>query len=293
VLVRTAQRLDLVATSAATCAERLEGIDKRIPERLESSVIAGVTQPPFIEVPLVAEMSYGVTSSTKAHWDRAYTDRSPVDVSWYQKEPTLSLELIRDSGVPKDAPLIDIGGGASTLVDRLWADGFSRLAVLDISATALAHAQRRIREHAGTIEWYEADVTEFSAPHPFVLWHDRATLHFLVDSEDRRRYMEVLKRSLTDHGHVIIATFAIGGPTRCSGLDIVQYDARKLSRELGDDFRLVAERSEVHITPAKTEQRFSYFHFVRIEDKKHLDERLDEALWETFPASDPPAVTPL
>jgi ubiquinone/menaquinone biosynthesis C-methylase UbiE len=186
-----------------------------------------------------------------------------VEVSWYQTEPTLSLELIHDTGIGKDAPIIDVGGGTSLLVDRLHAEGFSRLAVLDVSAAALSRAQRRLGEQAAAIEWYEADVTEFVAPHAFVLWHDRATLHFLVDPTDRKEYFRVLKRSLTHDGHVIIATFAVGGPTKCSGLDIRQYDAKNLSHELGDDFRLVVERSETHVTPAKTEQRFTYFRFVR------------------------------
>jgi 2-polyprenyl-3-methyl-5-hydroxy-6-metoxy-1,4-benzoquinol methylase len=186
-----------------------------------------------------------------------------VEVSWYQTEPTLSLELIHDTGIGKDAPIIDVGGGTSLLVDRLHAEGFSRLAVLDVSAAALSRAQRRLGEQAAAIEWYEADVTEFVAPHAFVLWHDRATLHFLVDPTDRKEYFRVLKRSLTHDGHVIIATFAVGGPTKCSGLDIRQYDAKNLSHELGDDFRLVVERSEIHVTPAKTEQRFTYFRFVR------------------------------
>lgn len=199
----------------------------------------------------------------KEHWEQVYRDKSPLEVSWHQEAPTLSLELIHATGICKDAPIIDIGGGASVLVDRLCAEGFSRLAVLDISPAALAKARRRLGEHARTVEWFVTDVTAFSAPHPFAVWHDRATLHFLTDASDRRKYIEVLKRSLTVDGHVIIATFAVGGPTSCSGLDIVQYDAGRLCLELGDEFRLVDERSELHLTPAGGTQEFAYFRFIR------------------------------
>lgn len=195
----------------------------------------------------------------KQHWDKVYTDKSPLAVSWYQTEPHLSLALIADTGVAKDAPLIDVGGGASVLVDRLHAAGYGRLAVLDISGRALAHARTRLGAAAGDIDWYEADVTQFSAPHRFALWHDRAVFHFLTDPNDRRRYVETLKRTLLPDGHVIMAAFAIGGPTRCSDLDIVQYDAAKLTAELGAEFELLAERSEVHRTPAQKDQLFAFF----------------------------------
>jgi ubiquinone/menaquinone biosynthesis C-methylase UbiE len=199
----------------------------------------------------------------KSHWEKVYSDKSPLEVSWYQKAPELSLQLIRDSGIKKDEPLIDVGGGASILVDRLHTEGFNHLAVLDISAKALAWAQKQLGEAAEKVEWFESDVTEFAAPHPFMLWHDRAVFHFLTKAVDRKRYVEVLKRTLAAEGHLIIAAFAIGGPTRCSGLDIVQYDARKLSAELGTEFQLVEECSELHITPGSSEQQFTYFRFVR------------------------------
>ena len=187
----------------------------------------------------------------------------PEEVSWYQKEPTLSLQLIRNTRIANDAPIIDVGGGASLLVDGLCERGFTRLAVLDISPQALAYARERLGDKAQRVEWYEADITTFVPPHRFILWHDRAVFHFLTDQSDRTRYVEVLKRTLEPGGHLLLAAFALDGPTRCSGLEIVQYDAAKLGRELGGEFRLVEERGETHVTPTGKQQKFAYFRFVR------------------------------
>lgn len=199
----------------------------------------------------------------KSHWENVYGDKSPLEVSWYQKEPVLSLQLIHDSRLPLDAPIIDVGGGASLLVDCLCSEGYSHVGVLDISGKALAHAQERLGDKAKAIEWYEEDVTLFRPVHRFALWHDRAVFHFLTDAADRRKYADTLKHALLPGGHVIIAAFAIGGPTQCSGLDIVQYDAEKLMAELGEDFELIEEASELHVTPAHAEQCFLYFHCIR------------------------------
>lgn len=202
-------------------------------------------------------------SHDQSHWEKIYRNKLPSEVSWYQKEPELSLRLIRNSGVDKDAPIIDVGGGASVLVDRLVAEGYHHLAVLDVSSRALALARERLGDLAGSVEWFEADVAYFHPPHPFSLWHDRALFHFLTRPSDRSRYVEVLKKALSSGGHLILATFAVGGPTRCSGLEIVQYDADKLLHELGGDFKLVEELDEIHLTPANKEQKFSYFRFLR------------------------------
>ena len=200
----------------------------------------------------------------KQHWEQVYTSKSSLEVSWYQAEPRLSLELIEHSGIGRDAPIIDVGGGASVLVDRLQEAGYTRLAVLDISAVALATSRERLGRKAAGIEWYESDITQFTAPHAFALWHDRSVFHFLTDAEDRCRYVQALKQTLLPDGHVVIGTFAIGGPTRCSGLDIVQYDAAKLLTELGTDFRLVEELSETHRTPAGKDQQFNFFRLRRV-----------------------------
>ena len=198
----------------------------------------------------------------KTHWESIYLDKSPLEVSWFQKEPRLSLQLITNTGLSTEAAIIDIGGGASVLIDHLFERGFRHLAVLDISGAALSHAKQRLGSSSEEIEWFETDVTAFDSPHPFDIWHDRAVFHFLTEATDRKRYVDTLKRTLKSGGHLILAAFAIGGPTRCSGLDIVQYDADKLAQELGDDFTLVEQLSEIHVTPSNQEQLFAYFRFI-------------------------------
>jgi SAM-dependent methyltransferase len=199
----------------------------------------------------------------KAHWERIHSERSPLEVSWYQREPTLSLALVRQSGVLAEHPIVDVGGGASTLVDTLLAAGYRRLAVLDISARALAHAKARLGAAATQIEWYETDVTAFAPPHRFALWHDRAVFHFLTEEHDRDAYLRSLDRALLPDGQVIIAAFAIGGPSKCSGLNIVQYDAASLGIVLGARFKLLETVSEAHLTPRGDIQLFGYHRFMR------------------------------
>ena len=187
-----------------------------------------------------------------------------MQVSWYQEDPALSLQLIRNTQLALDAALIDVGGGASTLVDRLCGEAYTNVAVLDVSSSALAHARARLAEKANAVEWYEEDVTCFSPPHRFSLWHDRAVFHFLTTKSDRDKYINVLKQALEPNGHLIIMAFAIDGPVKCSGLDIVQYDANKLMAELGQGFELLETGHEGHITPSGGEQKFVYFHFKRV-----------------------------
>ena len=201
-------------------------------------------------------------TARKTHWEQVYQQKSPLDVSWYQTQPSMSLKLIEETGIEKQQRIIDVGAGASVLVDYLLKAGFSRLAVLDISAQSLQHAKTRLGENSHKIEWLEDDVTTFEPPHPYELWHDRAVFHFLTNAEDRNRYVQVLKKALVPNGHLIIATFAIGGPKKCSGLDIVQYDAESLCAELGDEFELLDVQNEAHITPANAEQKFTYFRFL-------------------------------
>jgi SAM-dependent methyltransferase len=201
--------------------------------------------------------------SNKAHWEQVYTTKHPEQVSWYMSEPVISLELIRATGIGMQDRIIDVGGGASVLVDRLVAQGRRHVAVLDISGAALAYARSRLADGAQAVEWFEADVTAFSPPHPFSLWHDRAVFHFLTTKDARTKYVAVLSAAVPPGGHVIMATFAKGGPDKCSGLDIVQYDAPSMCAELGDGFALQETREELHITPRQTEQKFMYFRFVR------------------------------
>ena len=200
----------------------------------------------------------------KAHWEQVYAQRSPREVSWYQREPVLSLALIRRLGVPLAEPIIDVGGGASTLVDSLLAAGHRHVAVLDISTQALTHARRRLGALAEQVEWYEADVTTFVPPHRFALWHDRAVFHFLTDEASRLGYRQSLERALLPSGQVIIAAFGIGGPTRCSNLPVVNHDVASIGAALGDGFRWIDSVDEAHVTPRGDSQRFGYHQFVRV-----------------------------
>lgn len=199
----------------------------------------------------------------KNHWDRVYRDKSPLEMSWFQQEPALSLRLISDTGIAPDAPIIDVGGGASLLVDRLCERGYTDVGVLDVSASALAHAKDRLSGKAHDVQWFEADVTTFRPPKRFALWHDRAVFHFLTSEEDRKRYVSVLNQALEPGGHLVIMTFAVNGPKKCSGLDIVQYDVGKIEAVLGRNFELAETGHETHITPADNQQEFVWFRFIR------------------------------
>ena len=144
----------------------------------------------------------------------------------------------------------------------MYENGYSKLAVLDISAHAISSTQQRLGNKALQIDWFVQDILQFKTDHTFALWHDRAVFHFLTRQTDREQYVNVLKHSLKDNGHLIIAAFAIGGPEKCSGLEIVQYDSEKLQAELGDNFVLVEQQSEVHVTPSNVEQQFTYYRFI-------------------------------
>ena len=200
----------------------------------------------------------------RTHWQKIHQEKSALDVSWYQEEPKLSLELIHSANVAIYDPIIDVGCGASVLIDHLIKECFPNLAVLDISANALASTKNRLGDSAKNVDWFVDDITQFDAPNKFSLWHDRAVFHFLTDHSDRKNYVKVLKNSLRTEGHLIIATFAVGGPEKCSGLEIVQYDSEKMIAELGEEFELIEERKELHITPAQKKQEFIFFHFLKV-----------------------------
>jgi|ABSN01.1.fsa_nt_gi SAM-dependent methyltransferase len=198
------------------------------------------------------------------HWNRVYQTRSPDSVSWYQQHPDISLALIAAAGIAKDAGIIDVGGGASVLVDHLLELGYTNLAVLDLSGAALSASRSRVAARAAAVEWFEADVTSFEPPRRYALWHDRAVFHFLTDAGDRGRYVATLRKTLQPNGTVIIATFAPDGPPKCSGLDVVRYDEHAIVAELGAGFQLHEVRRETHVTPGKAEQRFNYFRFSSV-----------------------------
>ncbi|HAN60241.1 MAG TPA: SAM-dependent methyltransferase [Gammaproteobacteria bacterium] len=203
------------------------------------------------------------TEARERHWEQVYNTKSHFEVSWYQPEPTLSHCLIEKTGLPTTAALLDIGSGTSTLVDQLLLRGYDNLAVLDTSAHALSLVRKRLGTNTTKVQWHHGDITTYSFSRPVDLWHDRATFHFLVDPSDRQAYLSRLNETLALQGHLILATFAVGGSNKCSGLDVVQYDAEKISATLGEAFRLVETINETHRTPTGAEQLFAYFWFIR------------------------------
>jgi len=200
----------------------------------------------------------------KKHWEDVYTKKIPAEVSWYQIEPTLSLELIKSTGIDHTSKIIDVGGGASVLVDRLLDQGFQNLTVLDISSKSLDFTKERLGELAVQVFWIEVDVTEFDPPQKYDLWHDRAVFHFLTDPNDRKKYVRNMDKALNPGGHAIIAAFAIDGPPKCSGLDVERYSPEKMKNELGDSFEFIKSIKEVHMTPWGSEQKFIYCYSKKI-----------------------------
>lgn len=197
----------------------------------------------------------------KTYWEEIYDEKAPHEVSWFRTAHEISLRLIENAGAKKEDWIIDVGAGASTLVDQLISREYKKIALLDVSSKALAYTKSRLGEMAHRIEWIESDIKEFQPQRKFALWHDRAVFHFLTSPEDRRAYVQALKSALLPGGHVVISTFAIGGPIQCSGLDIVQYDSARLSQELGESFELLESQEESHRTPWDSEQKFTYCHF--------------------------------
>jgi SAM-dependent methyltransferase len=204
-----------------------------------------------------------VTDSKQAHWDNVYGTRSTTSVSWYEPDPVKSLELIRATGVLPVDPIIDVGGGASFLIDKLLDAGYRDLTVLDISSEVLQKLRERLGVRSSAVAFLQEDVTSFQPARRYGLWHDRAVFHFLTRREDREHYVAALRQALLPDGHVIIATFGPSGPERCSGLATMRYDAKALAAELGSAFRLVDWSLAVHRTPSDKEQQFLYCRFAR------------------------------
>ena len=201
---------------------------------------------------------------TKAHWENIYQTKAPTQVSWYQEHARLSLRLIADTGIDRADPIIDVGGGTSTLVDDLLASSYQHLTVLDISASALQAAQQRLGVRATAVTWIEADITQAQLPGQFyAVWHDRAVFHFLTQPHDRQRYIQAVRHAVKPGGHVIVATFALDGPPQCSGLDVVRYSPESLQQEIGDGFALAESFSGLHITPSQGKQSYTFCRFIR------------------------------
>jgi len=194
----------------------------------------------------------------KRHWERVYRTKAPTEVSWYQSDPRVSLELITSTGRNRDI-VIDVGGGASTLVDGLLDRGYRHVTVLDIADGAIRSAQVRLGARAREVTWIAADVLRHRfRRHSIDVWHDRAVFHFLTSPTDRRIYVEQVARAVKPGGRVIVATFATDGPARCSGLDVCRYSPEALHDEFGPRFDLVASVFEDHVTPSGQVQRFQY-----------------------------------
>ena len=200
-----------------------------------------------------------MNGQAKTHWEAVYAQRAPDSVSWFQPHAEHSLELIARAGLTRDAAIIDVGGGASTLADDLLARGYHDLTVLDLSAAALHAAQARLGDDARRVSWVEADITAVDLPRQrYDLWHDRAVFHFLTDAAQRHAYVERVLQSVKPGGHVIVATFAEDGPDRCSGLPVIRYGADTLHAEFGAPFELLEHSRETHHTPGGAVQQFVY-----------------------------------
>ena len=195
-----------------------------------------------------------------AHWDSVYRSKASTDVSWFQAEPTFSLELIASAETQTGAAVLDVGGGTSFLADRLLALGY-RVGVMDISALALDQARARLGTKSAAVEWLHADIRTFVPSHPWDVWHDRAVFHFMTDQRDRLAYKATLLRTLAPDGVAVIATFGPNAPELCSGLPTVRYSSDLLAREFGDDLVLTADRLELHRTPRGPTQEFVYCAF--------------------------------
>ena len=197
----------------------------------------------------------------KQHWERIYSEKDEQETSWFQPRPETSLGLIEATGEPLAAPMIDVGGGTSRLVDHLLEQGWQNLSVLDISGTALEHSRQRLSEQAEKVNWIEADLLEGEPGGPYRIWHDRAVFHFLTEPGERQRYLQQLTAALEPGGHLIIATFGPEGPEACSCLPVQRYSPQSLTTTLGPTFQLKETREEQHHTPAGKVQSFVYCRF--------------------------------
>lgn len=194
----------------------------------------------------------------KQHWENVYQTKCSTEVSWYEPDPKQSLDMILQVSGEERGRVLDVGGGQSLLVDRLLDAGFAEIAVLDISYAAIEATKLRLGKRSNTIKWIASDITQANSVGEFDIWHDRAVLHFLTDIDDQRRYVELLKNTLSAGGHFIIGAFAKGGPEKCSGLQIQQYDEQAMRNLLGNDFEHVQSLDYLHTTPTGKSQQF-YF----------------------------------
>jgi SAM-dependent methyltransferase len=199
----------------------------------------------------------------RQHWESVYGNKAVDEVSWFQRHAGSSLRLIEDCADPA-AHIIDVGGGASVLVDDLLDAGYRNLTVLDLAESALAASRARLGARAQSVRWIAADITHAELPAArYDVWHDRAVFHFLTDPVDRARYVAQVLKAVKPGGHVVVAAFGPGGPLQCSGLDVIRYAPDALHAEFGARFRLLGHETEIHHTPTGKEQEFVYCYCVR------------------------------
>ncbi len=204
-----------------------------------------------------------MTDARTDHWENVYTTKADDSVSWFEQSPACSLELIAATGI-KSASVIDIGGGASRLVDALVANGNNHVSMLDLSAHALAIANSRMGNDSGSVEWIVGDVTAWKPASQYDIWHDRAAFHFLNAPKDQAAYANTLHAALKTGGFAIIGTFALDGPEKCSGLPVTRHDAASIARVLGPNFALIDERRYDHVTPGGNVQKFQFSTFQKV-----------------------------
>ena len=196
-------------------------------------------------------------------WEDIYQSKAEAETSWFEDRPQVSLDLIAATGATIDAAIVDVGAGASRLVDCLLEQGFRRITVLDLSDTALAKARARLSDDV-PVDWVMANVLDWQPSVHFDVWHDRAAFHFLTDAPDQDAYLRVMDQSLVPGGHAIIGTFAPDGPEKCSGLPVARYDATLLAERLGPGYRLIQSLMHDHVTPWGSVQRFHFGLFRKI-----------------------------
>jgi SAM-dependent methyltransferase len=196
-----------------------------------------------------------VDMASAEYWQRIHRTKDPMEGSWYEAVPQHSLDLIRAAGVSLSAPILDVGGGTSRLVDHLLMGGYSDITVLDIAPAALERTKVRLGNAATAVKWIVSDMRDFHPEHRFALWHDRAVLHFLTSRPDQERYVKTLTNVLIPGGHVVLATFGPEGPDRCSGLPVQRYSLDELGALLGAGFRLRRSAVQVHSTPRGNPQQ--------------------------------------
>lgn len=199
----------------------------------------------------------------QTHWDTVYGSREETALTWFEDRPELSLTLLRSAGLTPASRLVDIGGGASRLVDALLGEGLRDVTVLDLSAAALEVAKSRLGARADAVNWVVGDVTQWQSPHPMDLWHDRAVFHFLTDPADRAAYLDTMMRTLPTGAKAMIGTFALDGPEKCSNLPVQRYDAASLARAFDEGFAMIDSRAHLHHTPRGATQSFIFGLFRR------------------------------